>query len=235
MAAVVPPRAAGGPPANDGLDAAKIAAIVLMAANHVLLASPAPWPEWGYVIGRPCVPLFTVIMVGRLAAGGAERARRMLVWLAVAAVLSQPVYYALTANWPLRANVLVALAAGVALIELLRREYYVLLAAGIVLLLAADPWLDPGATAPVGMVAAYAVWPRSRAAGVAILCALAAIGDVFTAPQFPFAALAVLAAPVILIASPPLASITPRLPRWTFYVFYPAHLLAIWLVYGPYR
>jgi hypothetical protein len=54
------------------------------------------------------------------------------------------------------------------------------------------------------------------------------------APFYPFAGLGVLATPLILLVSPSLANVTPHLPRWTFYAFYPAHLLAIWLVYGAY-
>lgn len=219
---------------NDGLDGAKIAAIVLMAANHVLLAWPLPWSYWGYVLGRSCVPLFTIIMVARLAAGGPERARRILWWLCITAVLTQPIYFAVTAHWPMRANVLVALAAGVGLIELIRRRYYPALAIAIAALLALHPWLDPGATAPIGMAAAYALWGRSRVAGVAIICVLAALSDFYVAPYYPLAALGVLGTPLILLASPQVADLTPHLPRWTFYAFYPAHLLAIWLVYGAY-
>ncbi len=219
---------------DDGLDGAKIAAIVLMAANHVLLAWPLPWSYWGYVLGRSCVPLFTTIMVARLAAGGPERARRMLWWLCITAVLTQPIYFAVTAHWPMRANVLVALAAGVGLIELIRREYYLTLAIAIAAVLALHPWLDPGATAPIGMAAAYVLWGRSRVAGVAIICVLAALSDFYVASYYPLAALGVLGTPLFLLASPHVADLTPHLPRWTFYAFYPAHLFAIWLAYGAY-
>jgi hypothetical protein len=139
-----------------------------------------------------------------------------------------------TAHEPMRANVLVSLAAGVVLIELIRREYYPALAIAIVALLAVHPWLDPGATAPIGMVIAYATWQRNRWVGIAIVCALAALSDYIIAPYYPFAGLGVLATPLILFASPSLANVTPHLPRWTFYAFYPMHLLAIWLVYGAY-
>jgi len=186
------------------------------------------------VLGRSCVPLFSLIMVARLAAGGPERARRMLWWLCITAVLTQPIYFAVTAHWPMRANVLVALAAGVGLIELIRREYYPALAIAVLALLAVHPWLDPGATAPIGMAIAYATWRHNRWIGIAIVCALAAVGDYVTAPYYPFAGLGVLATPFILWASPQVATLTPHLPRWTFYAFYPAHLLAIWLVYGAY-
>lgn len=219
---------------DDGLEAAKIAAIVLMVANHLLMTLPLPWSLWGYVLGRSCVPLFTIIMVARLAAGGPERARRMLWWLCITAVLTQPIYFAVTANWPLRANVLVALAAGVVLIEFARRAYYLALAVAILAVLAMQPWLDPGATAPIGMVIAYATWRRHRWVGIAVVCALAALSDFVMAPYYPFAGLGVLATPLILLASPRLADLIPRLPRSTFYAFYPAHLLAIWLVYGAY-
>lgn len=219
---------------DDGLEAAKIAAIVLMLVNHLLLAWPLPWSLWGYVLGRSCVPLFTIIMVARLAEGGPERARRMLWWLCITAVLTQPIYFAVTANWPPRANVMVALAAGVVLIELVRREYYLALAVAISAVLATQPWLDPGATAPIGMVIAYATWRRRRWVGIAAVCALAALSTYIIAPYYPFAGLGVLGTPLILLASPRLADLTPRLPRATFYAFYPAHLLAIWLVYGPY-
>jgi hypothetical protein len=139
-----------------------------------------------------------------------------------------------TANAPPRANVLVALAAGVILIELARRAYYLALAVAILAVFAMQPWLDPGATAPIGMVIAYTTWRRHRWVGIAIVCALAALSDYVMAPYYPFAALGVLATPLILFASPRLADLTPHLPRATFYAFYPAHLLAIWLVYGAY-
>jgi hypothetical protein len=219
---------------DDGLDAAKIAAIVLMLANHVFLAWPLPWSLWGYVLGRSCVPLFTIIMVARLAAGGPERGRRMLWWLCITSVLTQPIYIAVTAHEPMRANVLVSLAAGVVLIELIRRKYYPALVVAIVALLAVHPWLDPGATAPIGMAIAYATWQRNRWVGISIVCALAALSDYLMAPYYPFAGLGVLATPLILLASSSLSKVTPHLPRWTFYAFYPTHLLAIWLVYGAY-
>jgi hypothetical protein len=45
----------------------------------------------------------------------------------------------------------------------------------------------------------------------------------------------VLAAVPIVLASPFCARFLPRVPGLAFYVFYPAHLLAIWLAFGSYR
>ena len=38
----------------------------------------------------------------------------------------------------------------------------------------------------------------------------------------------------MILGSPWLSRLVPRVPLVVFYAFYPAHLLAIWLVYGPY-
>ena len=69
---LIPPRTTG-----DGLEAAKLAAILLMVADHTLYAIPEPWRSVGYLLGRPCIPIFVFIIATRLAQATPERSLRM--------------------------------------------------------------------------------------------------------------------------------------------------------------
>jgi hypothetical protein len=227
------------PHQNDGLDAAKIAAIVLMVANHAMLAWPMPVSVYGYLIGRPCVPIFAFIMLARLAEGAPERAERMLLRLCVWALIAQVPYYLLTSGWPMRANILVTLSIGVALIWLWQRRAdapWLLAPISIVALALpfADRWLDGGALIPVAQLVGYMVYRRSADLALAIVIVVAAAHNLISTPWMPLVALTTLAAAPLIWLSPRLAGITPRVPAWLFYAFYPAHLLAIWLLFGRY-
>ena len=225
--------------ANDGLDAAKIAAIVLMTVNHLLLAWPEPVSVIGYLIGRPCVPVFAFIMLARLADGPPERAERMLARLCVWALIAQVPYYLLTSEWGIRANILVTLAIGAALIVLWQRRattpwVLVPIVAIVLGLPFSDRWLDGGAFIPVAQLLGFMVYRRSPDAALAIVVVVAAIQNMVFTPTMPVAALTTLVAALLVWLGPRLAGITPRVPSWLFYAFYPAHLLAIWLLFGHY-
>lgn len=221
--------------ADDGLNAAKLVAIVLMLANHVLLAFPQPWPYWGYLIGRPCIPIFAYLMAARLAAGPLDRNLRLLVRLLLWGLVAQPIYYALVSNFTLRLNVLLTLAAGAGLVFLLRKRFYVPLILAAVVLIVGNFWLDGGALLPLGMLAAYAVYERSQIAALVIVTAAAAVNNQIATPGVLAAHLTVLVAPALILISPHLARFTPRMRGLVFYMFYPAHLLGIWLAFGAYR
>jgi hypothetical protein len=226
-----PPASAAA--TNDGLDAAKIAAMMLMAANHLLLAFPAPWPQWGYLLGRPCIPIFAYILAVRLAEGPLERNKRVLMRLLLWGIVAQPFYYALVGAFTLRLNILFTLAAGAGLVWLLRKRLQVPLFVGAVILLLGNLWLDGGALTPLGIVLAYAFYERSSGAALAVVTFAAAANIALAGGSV--AALAVLGAPLLIFLSPRCAGFVPRVPGWVFYVFYPAHLAAIWMIFGPYR
>jgi hypothetical protein len=220
---------------NDGLDPPKLAALVLMAVGHVLVALPAPWSDWGYVAGRPCVPIFVFIMVARLSQGGTDRSLRMLWRLLVWGVIAQPVYHALVGQSVLRLNILFTLAIAAGLIHLLGRRNYLLAALVAAPLLVFDLYLDGGAVTPIGAALAYLFCQRSPVAALALVT-LAGLVSTFTfAPESWAPLVAVLAAPVIVWGSAHLNGAKLRLPRIAFYAFYPLHLWAIWLVFGPYH
>lgn len=225
--------------ANDGLDAVKIAAIVLMTVNHVLLAWPEPVSVIGYLAGRPCVPVFAFIMLARLADGPPQRAERMLARLCVWALIAQMPYFLLTSGWGARANILVTLAVGAALIVLWQRSattqwVFVPIVAIVLGLPFTERWLDGGAFMPVAQLLGFMVYRRSPDLALAIVVLVAAVQNFVSTPTIPVAALTTLVAALLVWLSPRLAGATPRVPSWLFYAFYPTHLLVIWWMFGRY-
>ncbi len=218
------------------LEAAKYAAIALMVANHLMLALGEPWRTVGHLLGRPCVTLFVFILASRMAAGGPDRARRAFIWLAIWAVVTEPVYYALTGMLVIRADVLFTLALGAGAVWLIEKRWWIPLAAVVLGAGLADRWLDGGALAVAAMAAAFALLRKGHMTlAIWTVAGLMAVQNLWAAPQTPWAAVAVFAAPLILMLSPWVSGAWPRLPRWAFYAFYPAHLLLIFLIFGPYR
>ena len=135
----------------------------------------------------------------------------------------------------IRGDILFALAAGVGLIWLLERRWFIAAAVAAVGLVLADRWIEGGALAAFALPAGLFAAKRSAlaAAGVAALFAVAQ--NLWVSPDLPWAALAVLGAPVIAALALRLPFAAPRLPGWAFYAYYPLHLLAILLIFGPYR
>ena len=219
---------------NDGLDPAKIAAALLMVIDHILIALPQPWSYWGHLAGRPCIPIFCYIIVMRVADSTPDRAVRMLSWLVPWAFASQPIYQLLVIHFVIRANILVTLAVGVGLIYLLSRRFYFPLAMALLVLPFANNYLDGGALTAAGLVAAYALSQFDRNAALTTVTLAAMVSNLLLTPQTPEASLSVLAAPLIILVSPVFSTLCPRVPRAAFYAFYPAQLLVILLVFGPY-
>lgn len=224
---LTPPRGAG-----DGLEAAKLAAILLMVADHTLYAVPEPWRSTGYLLGRPCIPIFVFIIVTRLAQGGPERSARMLARLLLWGIVAQPIYYGLSDAFTIKLNVLLTLAIGVALTHCISTTRYVWAALIVAPLPFVYDYLD-GAATPVAMAAGCLLFRRSPTAALALVVVAATIENLLSPPLDWAGAAATLAAVPIVLLSPILAARTPRLPGIVFYAFYPAHLLAILLLLGP--
>jgi hypothetical protein len=231
------PYPSSRPLSAAGLEAAKLAALALMTVNHAFLGLADPWAHLAFLTGRPCVALFSTIMVLRLAEGDDARTVRALGRLFVWGAVAQPVYWLLSRNLGLRLDILFSLAAGVGLIWLLqtRRPILALLAAAA--LAPAAPWLDGGALTPLAMAGGWLLlrrrpdrpWPA-----IALIVAASVAHNLIATPDFWPGAVAVLAAPAILVVAARLP-LGVRLPGWVFYAYYPAHLAAIWLVFGAYR
>lgn len=219
-------------------EAAKLIAVILMAVNHICLALPDPWRHWGYYAGRPCVALFSCILLARLMdnsrRGGEERALlRLLIW----GLIAQPIYSLLERDLGIRADVLLNLALGVGLIWLWRRGLQAVAAAAVLTIGAAGAfggagaYLDGGVALPLAMLGAAIVWPRSRAGAAGVIIAASVLHNYLAEPALWIAPVAVLAAAPILWLSPRLAKWAPRLPTHAFYGFYPAHLGLILAVF----
>ena len=210
-----------------------------MLINHVGLALPAPWPALGETLGRVSLPVFSLLIVFNLQTHTQQRASRYLEWLLFWALLTQPVYALLIANWQLgRGNALFTLACGACLIYLTHTGGLLLagLAAGMVV--SAAHWIDGGAWMPLAQWLAW-VWMQKRPAlpAVAIgLVAAAAFG--MNLPPAAWvsgpALVALLGTPLLWLASPHWSSHLPRLPRLAFYAFYPLHLAVILSLHGAY-
>ncbi|AMN39978.1 TraX family protein [Rhodoplanes sp. Z2-YC6860] len=222
------------PPAGTGdtLEAAKLAAIVLMVVDHVLYALHEPWQTIGYLAGRPCIPIFVFIIVTRLAQDGPERSARMFARLLLWGVAAQPIYYWLGGGFSLKLNVLLTLAIAVALTYCMKTARY-FWAAVIVAPLPFVLQLLDGAATPLAMAAGCLLFRRSQTAALALVVLAATIENLLSPPLDWAGAAATLAAvPIILLSQIPAVRV-PRLPGMTFYAFYPLHLLAILLLLGP--
>jgi len=235
VALASPPASRIGPAArNDGLDGAKWIALLLMTLNHALIGLHEPLRTFGYVAGRPCIAVFASLLTLRLAqapVGGAARAvKRLLLF----GLIAEPVYLALTWRLQLRLDILFGLAAGVALIGLIRAGRPWATAALAVALIPCGAFIEGGCITPLAMAAGAWAERRRNGAGVLLITLASAGAALLEAPDLPISAAAVLAAPLLLAATRRLPA-TPRAPGWAFYAYYPAHLALIWLALGAYR
>lgn len=224
--------------ANGTLEALKWLALVLMTLDHVNKYVFA-WGLPGAVeAGRLVMPIFGFVLAYNLARPelGEAGLRRVGTRLLVFAVLATPVYVALNTGlmhrlhpdlanpgvvlWPL--NILFTLLLATLIIALLQRRQQAWLAVAAACFALAAPMVE---YAWFGLAFVLASWYHCRqgSAFSAVMVLLAAIG----LSAVNGSLYAVLALPLLMVATR-----TPlRLPRWprAFYLYYPLHLVAIWL------
>jgi hypothetical protein len=207
------------------LEAMKWGALVLMTLDHVDAFVYGRSLLWAGALGRLVFPVFAVVLAINLARPRAlERGvyRRALVRLVVFAALAEPAHALLASHrwgwWPL--NVLATFAVFVGCAWLIERRRWELAAA---LFLAGGALVEyawPG----VGLC--LAVWWLYRSPWI-----LPAIAVGFSWASLELAngnSLALWAVPLLVLVSR-LQLDVPRL-RWVFYAYYPAHLVAFWLL-----
>ncbi|ENZ74886.1 MAG: conjugal transfer protein TraX [Burkholderiales bacterium PBB6] len=214
--------------ANGTVEAIKWIALLLMVVDHVNKYVFHEASATAFFAGRLVMPLFAFVLAFNLARPGSiERGggKRTLARLLLIGAASTVPYIALGdvlfGWWPL--NIMATLAVAVAMIELLSRGTTLsAVGAGAVFLVGGalvEFWWP-------GVIACVAAWFYCRrpswmalAVWVGALSALYVINRNLGA---------LLALPVIFGAS----QIRLRLPRvkWFFYLFYPAHLAALWMI-----
>lgn len=200
---------------SAGREILKWVALVLMTGDHVnkvLLANSAPWLSEA---ARVVFPIFAIVLVYNLHMHRHHDATaRALVRLLIAAVIAQP-FHAWAFGYWLPLNVLFTLALGV-YVASARNGW-----------LAAAAWILGGAFvdyqwAGVGVIVAARVLFRSNGHWRGWLLLAAAIAALYVINGNLWA---VLALPLVWWLGPSTGDV-PRW-RWTFYVFYPAHLAII--------
>ena len=227
-------RGLGRPYPAAHWEAAKWTAVLAMTLNHATWHIGSPWTEWGALVGRLSLPVFSLLVVFRMGEFTRARAERYLGGLLLSGLLAQPVYAQLFYGgylWHL--NAMFTLACGVGLVVLTAEMVVwlaVLVAGALVGYGAAS--LEGGAWMPIAMWASW-LWMRSRPgsgavplAGVA-LAAFFMNGGGWVMPSWLSLA-AVLGTVVVFGVAPGFSHWLPRLPRWVFYAYYPFHLVVIW-------
>ncbi len=220
---------------ETSLDALKWLALALMAISHLLLVWSGISREIGVWVGRPVLPLLALIIALRL---NRERASGYIVRLLGWGLIAQPVYQALLVNVIDRLNIMFTLAAGVAIWMAADRRQWAALIVGIVGLLYFQDRMDFGGLVPVAIALAVPLARRTPIASLLLLGLAASLSPLSTngndwkevALSFVGGLSAIAAYWFILRVN----IRVQRQPGWFFYAFYPAHLLLIHMIFGPY-
>lgn len=217
------------PITQRNLELAKWMAVTTMAIDHYGKIVDGDVFALTHSIGRLSFPLFAGIIAWRLTLSPALSGR-YLRWLVPWALVSQPAYVLAGRDW-LDGNILFTLALGIAL--------YVAVA-----------WIRDGARARGSMLAVATLitswFVEFGPLGVLLIPAVATIASVNVPasiwllapggllvnmsakwPLLSWGAVPVVLAPLVVAASVRSGVSLPRLPAFVFYVFYPAHLLAL--------
>ncbi len=217
---------------SDGsLQLLKWIALVLMTGDHVNKYLFNGTINWLFAAGRLCLPIFVFVLVYNLARPGVfERGAypRTMKRMALFGMAASVPYIALGGLgggwWPL--NVMFTLLLITATLYLVERgDIGNLIAAGLLLLVGGsvvEYWWP-------AIVLGIAVWSYcKRPTWIAAVVTLLALTTLWFI-NCNLWALAVL--PLLLVASR-LDLPMPRL-RWVFYIYYPVHLVALWLIRIP--
>jgi len=229
----------------------KLLAVALMTIDHVgaaLIRAGAGDFFWMRVMGRLAFPLFAFMV-----AQGCVHSRdikRYMARLGLFALVAQPCYWLfhrfIQGEWVLESNVMLTLALGVAAVFCWQRAWLgprqVLWAVLMVATVAASALMQ-SEFAPLGTIAIllfYILRPKAEGdadaamPGNAILSVLGGMTCLIAAAialgytSHPALLLGVMSAavPMLLYEGKP----GPRAGKWVFYLYYPAHLLALGLV-----
>lgn len=217
---------------SDGaLEALKWAALLLMTGDHVNKYLFNGTKDWLYCAGRVAMPLFVFVLAYNLARPDAlvrGAHRRTVRRLVITGCVATPVFVALGGLvadwWPL--NIMFTLAAIAGTLFLIEHGTAAAYAGAAALFLVAGSSVEFWWPA---LALGLAVWSYCRRPSWAALAlALAALGALWLVSGNLWALAAV---PLIVGASGANLAV-PRL-RWFFYVYYPGHLAALWLIRIP--
>jgi hypothetical protein len=217
----------------DGLEGAKWLAIILMACSHTGMAMGGDWLWPGFWIGRVCAPIFCFVIVARLSEKPLERSTRYLIKLSAWGVLAQIPYSAWTWNIGFHFNVLITLGGGVVLIWMWVRDLKLLSICMAMASLYIAAIYDLGWIDPSFILAGYLLHKRSPSAAALCISVLFAAAMLYSRPHDWIAPAICMLVPPIIFLSASFSARLVRLPGWTFYAFYPAHIGLIFLVSGP--
>lgn len=217
--------------ADGALETIKWLALVLMTGDHVNKYLFNGTKEWLFDGGRITMPLFVFVLAYNLARPGAivRGAYHRTIWrLLVVGGVTMPAFVALgglvAGWWPL--NIMFTMAAIAGMLLLVDRGTVACRAC------AAGAFLAAGAMVEFwwpALALGLAVWLYCRRPSwLAIALATAAFAGLWYVNGNPWAFAAV---PIALGASGADLRV-PRL-RWVFYAYYPAHLVALWLIRIP--
>ena len=217
--------------ADGALEAVKWLALVLMTGDHVNKYLFNGTKEWLFDSGRIAMPLFVFVLAYNLARPGAmdRGVYQRTTWrLLVVGGVTMPAFVALgglvAGWWPLNIMFTMAAIAGMLLLIDRGTVAYRVCAAGVFLAAGAmvEFWWP-------ALALGLAVWLYCRRPSwMAIALAAAAFAGLWNVNGNPWALAAL---PIVLGAS----GADPRVPRlrWVFYAYYPAHLVALWLIRIP--
>jgi hypothetical protein len=211
---------------------AKWIAVIAMALDHFGKIVMPDYFMVGHFFGRLAFPLFAWIIACRLAANP-ELARRYLVWMLPFALLAQPIFvFAGQDIW--NGNIFFTLALGVIGVGLLQQRSKVSLVwigLAATLVLGLSIFVDYGPPG-VALIVLLHVLARGNVMRSALwLGPLAVLVNIsWGSLLFTVAGTAALFSSVAAAGTLYYPFHIPRLPKWAFYGFYPAHLLFFTLI-----
>ncbi len=230
----------------------KLIAIITMAVDHTGAAILPQYP-WLRIIGRIAFPIFAYsLAVGCVYT---RDMRRYMLRMFLLALVSQPLYalglnhttaamgtlswgndsFQSTLSWYLmswnRPSILVSLMAGMLLIWCFKDRKYALAAVVAAVILYFQGYLDYGWRGVALMLLFYAFLEHPGASflwilGFMLWWGVSGGGGYQIGPiRFSTQTFAVLALPLIYLPT----KTNLKLPKWVFYLFYPAHLAALYV------
>ena len=214
---------------DANLEAAKWLAVLAMTIDHAGKIWLLDWFDETHAFGRLAFPLFVAIAGLRLADRPARALgylKRLIPW----ALVSQPVYVLAGKDW-WDLNILVTLAAGIAIVAGAGAWRETKRPAGIAALLTAllvAPWCEFGIAGVLALPLFVALAGPPEARRLWLAGPMGVFANIVPSPPMlvPVDLFALGATPALYL-SRHLGRTLPRLPPHAFYAWYPLHLFAL--------